>query len=38
MKEFFMNKVLPEIMSLVIWFLFVVGAWYGIPAIISVIH
>ena len=38
MKEFFMNKVLPEIMSLAIWFAIVAGAWYGIPAIVSVIH
>lgn len=38
MKEFFVEKILPEIMSLAIWLLIVVGAWYGIPAIIANIH
>lgn len=39
MRDFFIEKILPEIMSLAICFLIVVGAWYGIPAIIcSIIH
>lgn len=38
MKEFFMEKILPEIIALAICFMIVVGAWYGIPTIIANIH
>lgn len=34
MKDFFIEKILPEIIALAICFAIVAGAWYGIPAII----